>query len=123
MLKSNRIITGWFTVSRSAKSLMTGAVCLLCVMSGVRADTHYVDVNSASAASPYTSWATAATNIQSAVNEALDGDTVLVAEGQYNSGFTIVNGSMRNRIALTKNVVVVSVGGPSKIKTGSKRYP
>ncbi|MCK5806358.1 MAG: hypothetical protein KAI66_26235, partial [Lentisphaeria bacterium] len=46
-------------------------------------DTHYVDVNSTTPSAPYTNWVAAATNIQEAVDEAVDGDTVQVADGTY----------------------------------------
>jgi hypothetical protein len=49
----------------------------------VRADTHYVSATNLTSMPPYTNWATAATNIQAAVNEAAAGDEVLVSNGYY----------------------------------------
>jgi hypothetical protein len=52
--------------------------------------------------------------IQSAVNFAADGDTVLVASGVYNAGEYITpDGTLSNRVVITKNIQVIGVDGPS----------
>ncbi|MGA2177433.1 MAG: PKD domain-containing protein [Verrucomicrobiota bacterium] len=63
---------------------------------------HYVALSSTSPVAPYSSWATAATNIQEAVNAtSVAGTLVLVSNGVYQAGF-----------AVTKPVTVQSVNGP-----------
>jgi len=74
---------------------------------------HYVNVNSLSPVPPYCSWNTAATNIQDAVDVALDGGTIFVTNGTYSSGETVTPGySCSNRVMITNNITVKSVNGP-----------
>lgn len=72
----------------------------------------YVDVNSTNATPPYTNWATAATNIQDAVDAAVDGDQILVTNGVYRTGGKAVFGTMRNRLVVDKAITVQSMNGP-----------
>ncbi len=95
-------------------------ICLILILTffvtqKILADTHYVNVTNQSASSPFTSWETAATNIQDAVDMANNGDTVLVTDGIYNIGGDITPGySCSNRVVITKNILVKSVNGRNK---------
>ena len=61
--------------------------------------------------SPFTSWATAATNIQAAVDVAAAGETVWVSNGVYATGSRSVGGATW-RLVVTNGVTVRSVNGP-----------
>jgi hypothetical protein len=66
-------------------------IILLLSVSSMSAATHYVSLGSSNAVPPFTTWATAATNIQDAVNVAATNDVVLVANGVYPGGITVTN--------------------------------
>jgi len=81
------------------------------VEKGVR----YVAATSGNSVAPYTSWATAATNLQDAVEVAPPGPTVFVSDGTYASGgrATPATGDgVTNRVAVIKPLTVCSVNGP-----------
>ena len=61
---------------------------------------------------PYGSWATAATNIQNAIDAAFPGEVILVSNGVYEAGGRTANGAVTNRVVLTKPMVLRSANGP-----------
>jgi len=79
---------------------------------------YYVAIGSTNPVPPYTSWATAATNIQNAVDAAavnVPGSTVWVGNGVYNSGTTVTPGRVcLNRVVITNEITVRSVAGPEQ---------
>jgi len=85
---------------------------LLSIPLTATAATLYVDVNNPAPAAPYTNWLAAATNIQDAVDAAVDGDEVVVTNGVYAVGVTPIYG-MSNRVAVTKAITVRSANGPA----------
>jgi hypothetical protein len=75
------------------------------------ATVRYVNVDNPSPASPYINWATAATNIQNALDTANPGDQIVVTNGVYTtSGRTAPDGSPTS-IVVTNAVTLESVNG------------
>src|SRR2546423_11450471 len=104
-----------------------GAILLLSVAGNLAwATTRYVNLSNPTPSSPYTSWATAATNIQNAVDVAVSGDLVLVNDGLYQTGGRIVFAlltSVTNRVAVTKPLKVQSVNGPAATIIQGRQIP
>jgi hypothetical protein len=82
-----------------------------------RATVHYVNLNSATPSSPYNTWSSASTDIQSAINASSPGDMVLVTNGVYQTGNseffdTNTQYAVFSRIQIPGGVTVSSVNGP-----------
>jgi PKD repeat protein len=88
-------------------------LCIVALNPHAFAVTRFVNASNATPASPYISWATAATSIQSAIDIAGAGDQILVTNGLYRTGGRVIAGQMSNRVAITKALTVQSVNGPA----------
>jgi hypothetical protein len=74
---------------------------------------HYVDVNNPTPNPPYITWATAATNIQAAMDAAVAGEQVIVSNGVYATGGRAVGTNLLlNRVVVDKPLTVMSLNGP-----------
>lgn len=110
--------TGGFRNYRASNGMRT-ILCKLILASFIvvafnaAAITRYVDLNNPNPTPPYSDWATAATNIQDAIDIAIDSDVVLVTNGIYGVGGRVVYGTLTNRVALTKPITLKSVNGAS----------
>jgi len=71
-----------------------------------------VDLHNPAPSAPFESWATAATNIQDAVDVSTAGDEIVVTNGIYLSGGRAMFGTMTNRVAVDRAISVRSVNGP-----------
>ncbi len=100
------------TLTELAGAIPVAAVLALGAGSLV-AKTNYVALTG-SHTPPFDSWSTAATNLQSAVAAASDGDVVLVAAGYY---------PLYSTVSLTNGIVVRSASGPRQtIVDGRNNY-
>jgi hypothetical protein len=91
---------------------IAGTLAATSTVEVVQQQTHYVNASNSTPAFPYTSWTSAATNIQDAIAAGQAGDTVLVTNGLYGAGGVVVYGQQTNRIAVTNIITVQSVNGP-----------
>ncbi len=83
--------------------IVTGLAGALCFSAS--AVERYVDLNNSAPVAPYTNWASAATDIQTAVNAASTGDVIWVTNGIY---------KLTVEIVINKPLTLQSVNGPSE---------
>ena len=76
------------------------------------AATHYVWQSSTGQVPPFLTWATAATNIQDAVDAAVAGDEIVVTNGTYATGGRVDPYGETNRVVVDKPLALKSVNGP-----------
>jgi len=97
--------------TRNILTLISVAAALL--SANLHAATLCVRPDSPTPGAPYDSWANAAHDIQTAVNTASAGDTVLVTNGLYATGNAATPGyTLPNRVVVNKPITLQSVNGP-----------
>src|ERR1041385_3707320 len=94
-------------------SRLCALACALLLAASSEAATHYVNLNNPSSVSPYTNWASAAPDIQSAIDVAEPGDLILVSNGVYQTGSHISPDGVTNRIVVRGPFKVRSLYGAS----------
>ncbi len=105
-------------------SLHAMTLVLLVTTASANGTTRYVNVAGTNATPPYTNWATAATNIQAAVDVAVAYDTVLVTNGIYaTGGRTLGTNVLVNRVTVDKPLTVRSVNGPQVTVVQGSQVP
>jgi len=111
-------------VLRAYNEIWPGGISATVTVHVVTQPVHYVAVGSSSPVAPYTSWATAARNIQDAVDAAIvPGALVLVTNGIYAAGGRAMYGTMTNRVAVYKLLTLRSVNGPQFTMIQGRRDP
>jgi hypothetical protein len=107
-----KLAAGINALSRLAVvSRLLTATCMLATP-GLAA-TFYVNHENPTPVPPYSTWATAATNIQDAVDLTLPEDQVWVTNGVYvGGGRTVGTDTTTNRVVLDKLIALRSVNGP-----------
>ena len=87
-------------------------IVLLCALSAF-STTYYVDASRPDDSGSATNWATAKQTIQSAVDLASAGDTVLVTNGVYDiGGKPAVCHTLTNRVITGEHILLQSTSGP-----------
>ncbi|MEM7394942.1 MAG: hypothetical protein AAF492_21630, partial [Verrucomicrobiota bacterium] len=103
--------TGTFPVVVAASNNTTQATATTMVSVITIPDVHYVSPAGANRF-PYDSWNNAATMIQTAIDVARPGRTVLVTNGVYNQGGRLIAPSQWSRVVISNEIKVISVNGP-----------
>jgi hypothetical protein len=84
---------------------------LVCVLPSVTADDHYAAKNGQTPSGAYTSWETAASSIQDAVNAATTNDTVWVGAGRYTIPANATNYAGSNVVFINRPLTLRSSNG------------
>jgi hypothetical protein len=117
---SSILYTGAFTLSATA-TVKARAFFAGLADSGVAEATYrkvktlYVDAGRPDDSGDGFSWSTAKQTIQSGIDAAVEGDTVLVTNGIYNVGCSVMPGqSLSNRVIIAKDITICSVNGATE---------
>jgi len=113
-------VSFWNTIKMGREQsgrMLSGAVKLMIILTTWDlgyASTNYVWTNSPYEGAPYNAWTNAAHVLQTAVDAASAGDTVLVTNGLYNTGGRVTPGyALTNRVCITNAIMLRSVNGPA----------
>jgi hypothetical protein len=113
----------YLTVLRAYNNDNQGGISATVMVHVIAQPVYYVARSNSTPAAPYSSWTSAATNIQNAIDAAtVPGALVLVNDGIYQVGIRTVYG-MSNRVAITKPITVRSVNGPGATRIVGYQVP
>ncbi len=102
----------YFVILRAFNDSNPAGVSATVAVHVATATLHHVAPESTNPLPPYTSWELAARTIQDAIDVALPGDEIVVTNGVYGTGGRAIYGTVTNRVAVTKPLIVRSVNGP-----------
>ena len=94
------------------KKMLIYMILIFACGTGYAVTNYFVWKDNPSPQSPFTNWAMAATNIQDAVDLTLDGDTVIVTNGVYDTGGKLdtlgIGNTITNRVNISKAITLRS---------------
>jgi hypothetical protein len=108
---TNLVATGVSVADAGSYQLVVSNTFGMVTSAVVQLAVHTVNAAGVNPEPPFSTWATAATNIQDAIAAASAGDIVLVTNGIYDMGGEVMAGGLTNRVALDKALLVVSLNG------------
>ena len=100
-----------FMVQFGSFAILLLAALMLCILPCALADDHYAAQNGQTPGSAYTTWETAASNIQDAVNAATTNDMVWVGAGRYTLPPNATNYIGSNVVFIRRPMTVSSSNG------------
>jgi len=109
---SNLVATNVSFSDAGNYQLVVGTPSVMTTSAVAQVVIHCVNIAGINPAAPYTSWATAATNIQDAITIATANEIVLVTNGVYATGGKSMDNIITNRVSIDKAILVQSVNGP-----------